>query len=271
MTIFTINVSNLTDCSHGCILSQTATGLSLVVTQGGYEGTAWILLCTFLVVSMQLGFAMLEVGNCREAHRMTVLAKNVLDSCVTVLGFWLYCEWSSPGLVQNRQGLMENHLVLFHSAFCANAVTICSGAMAERTHMVAYLLFAVFTSFVIYPPIALGAWGKEGFLSSEFHSKFHSGYDYHDFAGSGVVHVVGGCSALVGIMLLGRRIMKSKEDFDTAETCLDFEDDDFSPEVPYTIEEEHSPREGEHAPEALVARATPETWQRRFDDAERDE
>merc|ERR1719440_2520696 len=143
---------------------------------------------------------------------MTVLAKNVLDSSISIIVFWIYCELFQPNLVIGETGGICSHLVLFHSAFCANAVTICSGAMAERTHMTAYLFFAVLMSFVIYPELAISAWSNQGMFGAEYKDKFHTGYKYHDFAGSGVVHLVGGCSALVGNMLLGRRIMREESD-----------------------------------------------------------
>ena len=146
---------------------------------------AWILISTFLVVSMQLGFAMLEVGSVREVHRMTVLAKNILDSCVSCVAFWAFCTLSQPSIVYH-DGYAQQHLLIFHWAFCATCVTICSGAMAERTHMLAYLTFTALMGGVIYPIVAESAWGS-GLLQSQFHDRFHEGYSYHDFAGSGVV------------------------------------------------------------------------------------
>jgi len=172
--------------------------------------TVWILLCSFLILSMQLGFAMLEVGSVREAHRMTVLAKNIMDSVVSTVGFWIYCQCWSTSLVSDESGMVQYHLLIFHSTFCATSVTITSGSMAERAHMVAYLCHAVIMSGVIYPVIATSAWeSADSLWSSEFHERFHSGYHYLDFAGSGVVHFTGGCAALVGNKLLGRRIMRS--------------------------------------------------------------
>lgn len=171
---------------------------------------AWVLLCTFLVISMQLGFAMLEVGSVREAHRMTVLAKNIMDSCVSCLAFWAFCELVRPSIV-TEDGILQNHFMTFHWAFCATCVTICSGSMAERTHMVAYLSFAALMAGLVYPVIAESAWGSSattGILHEQFHNRFHEGYSYHDFAGSGVVHILGGVAALVGNSMLGRRIMR---------------------------------------------------------------
>jgi len=177
-----------------------------------YLDVAWILLCAFLIVSMQAGFAMLEVGSCREAHRMTVLAKNVLDSSISCLSFWVHCSVQEPSLVCNSHGQFEYHLLLFNWSFCATAVTICSGAMAERTHLVAYMWYAVLMASLVYPVVAEGAWGsRPSLLHGQFHYRHHTGYAYHDFAGSGVVHFTGGFTALLGNSLLGRRIMKPKD------------------------------------------------------------
>jgi len=155
---------------------------------------------------------MLEVGSVRAAHRMTVLAKNVLDSAVSCLAFWAYVKWSASSLAIDAHGEVQHHMLIFQCAFCATAVTICSGSMAERTHMGAYLCYAAVMAGMIYPVIADSAWGTEGgLLYKEFHGRIRGGYLYHDFAGSGVVHFTGGCSALVGNFLLGRRIMRPKE------------------------------------------------------------
>lgn len=182
----------------------------------GYVNVTWVLMCTFFVVSMQLGFAMLEVGSCRAAHRGTVVLKNVLDSAISCIAFWLGNTWRPLSVTHsNVNDMAENHLLLFHSAFCATCVTICSGSMAERTHMGAYCCYAVVMSGIIYPVLAEAAWGthEDVVLYREFHGRHNTGYRYHDFAGSGVVHLCGGCAALVGNFFLGRRILKPLDTF----------------------------------------------------------
>lgn len=171
-----------------------------------------ILMCTFLVISMQLGFAMLEVGSVRPKHRMTVLAKNLLDSVVSCLTFTVVCQLDGWTIQQDRLGVHRYHLKLFHWAFLATSVTICSGSMAERTQMTSYISYAVIMSAAIYPVLAESAWGRgigdRGILYSFFHTGWGGGhYRYRDFAGSGVVHLAGGTAALVGNLLLGRRIL----------------------------------------------------------------
>eukprot|EP00928_Gymnodinium_smaydae_P014820 TRINITY_DN15442_c0_g1_i1.p1 TRINITY_DN15442_c0_g1~~TRINITY_DN15442_c0_g1_i1.p1 ORF type:complete len:912 (-),score=122.17 TRINITY_DN15442_c0_g1_i1:157-2499(-) len=99
-------------------------------------------------------------------------------------------------------------MVFIHWAFCATSVTICSGSMAERAHMVAYLFFALIMSFIIYPEVAESAWRTSGMLAFGFDGRY-IGQPYYDFAGSGVVHLTGGCAAVMGNLLLGRRIMRN--------------------------------------------------------------
>eukprot|EP00929_Paragymnodinium_shiwhaense_P043490 TRINITY_DN22363_c1_g1_i1.p1 TRINITY_DN22363_c1_g1~~TRINITY_DN22363_c1_g1_i1.p1 ORF type:complete len:827 (+),score=133.90 TRINITY_DN22363_c1_g1_i1:78-2558(+) len=215
---------------------------------------AWVLLCAFLVVSMQLGFAMLEVGSCRKAHRMTVLAKNVLDSAVSAIGFCCYSKLNNPSvlLIGSPDGTTQaRHMIFFLWGFCANSVTVCSGSMAERVHMVAYLSYAFVMSSIIYPPLAESVWGQDSraFLHYEFHGRIR-GHAYHDFAGSGIVHLTGGISALIGNILLGRRIMISLP-----------ESDDETPKGP----SQHASDLADRATGAKGSR-----WARRFEDSLRD-
>ncbi|CAE7802203.1 amtB [Symbiodinium sp. CCMP2456] len=148
----------------------------------------WLLLCTFLVVSMQLGFAMLEVGGVREAHRMTVLAKNIMDSVVTCLVFAATVRFLHLSLVLGPDGHIRFEKELSNWAFSATCATICSGSMAERAHMIAYLVHAGVIGVVVYPLLAEGAWGYDTnfFLYRELHGRFQKNVDYHDCAGSGV-------------------------------------------------------------------------------------
>lgn len=247
--------------------------------------TSWLLLCTFLVVSMQLGFAMIEVGSVREAHRMTVLAKNVMDSAVSCLVFAIATGesfWESTLVLDSSKGIVYSDL-LYHWAFCATCVTICSGSMAERTHIIGYLTHAGIMAGVIFPPLAEAVWGSGGFLRPFFVNAVHQDIRYHDCAGSGVVHLVGGVAALAGNSLLGRRIMRLEDvvhepegDFrerleeapggGPAVTSQDMEFED--------VEQQRSPLERPLPGSKDLSKEdelTPEgRWQRRFDNAERD-
>lgn len=229
----------------GCSDNSTSCSSESDLELGKGLESLWLLLCTFLVVSMQLGFAMLEVGGVREAHRMTVLAKNVMDSVVTCLAFALAAEFLDMTLVQDKNGSKSYENLLSMWAFCATCTTICSGAMAERAHMVAYLAYAAVMGSVVYPPLAEGVWGRGGFFYNQLHDRFRTGISYHDCAGSGVVHLTGGCAAFTGCLLLGRRIM-----------CRELEpDDDGHWMDPEAAKEEENPKGN---------------WQRRFDDEARD-
>lgn len=258
----TLNLSSARDCQYGCFLRIVGKELLLVPARESDSNVIWILNCAFLVVSMQLGFAMLEVGSARKSQRTTVLAKNVLDSTVSMIGFWIYCSWRGSQLVTDSDGKIQNHLILFQSAFCGTAVTICGGSMAERAHMHAYLFFAVLMSLFIYPEIAEGAWTQNSMLSSQFHQP--SGYRYHDFAGSGVVHLTGGCCALIGNIFLGRRIMRRHDGSNDSRShsADSWDGDEFynTETTSYAGQEHHQQLAALHS----------SGWLRRFDDAERD-
>lgn len=253
-----VNASNIT----GTLSSQEAHAAMQNIS------VMMILVCSFFIMSMQLGFAMFEVGSVREAHRMTVLSKNILDSGASCLAFWAFSEWDRNnlcgGISCNNDGLLEYHLLFFNWAFCATAVTICSGSMAERTHMVAYLTYAAAMGGVIYPVIAQAAWGSEGsFLYSQFHGKFSDNSRYHDFAGSGVVHVTGGVSALVGNSFLGRRILQPVVPFGRRDSSV------VPPEVRFPTDGQ--PEDISTSEELIrLSRKPAGGWQRRFDDVERD-
>ncbi|CAK9079550.1 Putative ammonium transporter sll0108 [Durusdinium trenchii] len=167
---------------------------------------------------------------------------------VSSLSFFVACELVQPSIVQ-QNGVTESHLLLLHWAFLSTSVTICSGSMAERTHLLAYLCYAVVMSGLVYPILADSVWGNgRGLLHEHFHSVI-SGHSYYDYAGGGVVHLAGGIAALAGNLLLGRRILRPPAK-------------DFCPS-----NAENAGNDGaEQLKEALQ-----ETWQRRFDCTEDDE
>jgi len=213
-----------------------------------------ILMCTFLIVSMQLGFAMLEVGCVRQEHRMTVLAKNILDSVISSLSFAIACDVLKPSIVLSAAGRTENYLIFLHWAFLSTSVTICSGSMAERTHLVAYLCYAVVMSGFAYPILAESVWGHgDSALGSNFHDSV-AGHSYYDYAGGGVVHLAGGVAALVGNLMVGRRILRPP--------VKDF--------LPKTTESAEGSNPGP-ADKNRLGELLAETWHRRFDNPEDDE
>ena len=171
----------------------------------------WFLVGAILVFFMQCGFAMVETGFTRAKNAGNIIMKNLMDFCIgTVvfifLGYGLMMgdhgslgiigkpEW---GMFRDFEGFDWSSFV-FQLVFCATAATIVSGAMAERTKFSAYCLYSAMISLAVYPIEAGWVWGG-GWLSR---------VQFIDFAGSCVIHTVGGLSALVGAIILGPRIGK---------------------------------------------------------------
>lgn len=180
--------------------------------------TVWVLVAGFLVFWMNAGFALVESGFCRSKNTTNILGKNFVVFAITTLVYWLVGFGVMFGngndfigttgfMVPNDPSLFEalswtsvpvNAKFFFQLVFAGTAATIVSGAVAERIHYKAFLVFSVIMGAVIYPIGGHWVWGG-GFLGSG---------GMLDFAGSTVVHSVGGWAALVGIWLLGPRIGK---------------------------------------------------------------
>jgi len=176
----------------------------------------WTCVAAFLVFFMQAGFAMVETGFTRAKNAANILMKNLMDFSVGSIAFFLVGfglmfgasnGWFGTtlfGLSGVEQGGDWNWtFLIFQTVFAATAATIVSGAMAERTKFVSYLVYSVFISLFIYPVFGSWAWGSllEG-------SGWLEGMGFHDFAGSTVVHSVGGWIALAGAIVLGPRLGK---------------------------------------------------------------
>lgn len=161
----------------------------------------WVSLCSVLIVLMQVGFAMVESGSVQEKSVISTYAKNVLDF---VVGIFVACFFGYD-IAYPRDDFFiqrdhtQNMSLLFFSyvVFQATAATIVSGSMAERTSILGYLIFSAFLSGFIYPIAVRMSWGG-GYLA-------HLDPPFHDFAGSGVVHLVGGVASLVGAIVVGPR------------------------------------------------------------------
>lgn len=179
--------------------------------------TIWVLLAAFLVFFMQAGFAMVEAGFTRAKNAGNIIMKNLMDFSVGSLAYWaigfslMFGVGSFIGKAPLFLGGSFEHLglnislptfLLFQTVFAATAATIVSGAMAERTKFTSYLIYSAAISLVIYPVVGHWAWGG-GWLSD---------LGFIDFAGSTVVHSVGGWAAMVGAAILGPRIGKYRED-----------------------------------------------------------
>ncbi len=178
----------------------------------------WILVAAFLVFFMQAGFAMVESGFSRAKNAANLLMKNLMDFVVGsllffMIGFGLMFGRDVMGLLGgdgfmlSNIPLTTNHAVdwaffLFQAMFAAAAATIVSGAVAERLKFSAYLVYTLFISALIYPISGHWVWGG-GWLAQ---------LGFIDFAGSTVVHSVGGWAGLAGAMVLGPRIGKFNQD-----------------------------------------------------------
>lgn len=187
----------------------------------------WMMVCTALVFFMHLGFSFLEIGLTRQKNTINILFKNFF---VITVGLLLYClcgfnlmypefedgdmgilKFAGFGIAAPEGGMGFGYAdggytwwtdFLFQGMFAATAATIVSGAVAERIKLSGFMLFAVLYVGLIYPIVGAWKWGG-GFLEA---------WGFYDFAGSTLVHSVGGWGALITIYLLGARIGKFNKD-----------------------------------------------------------
>lgn len=178
----------------------------------------WTLLAAFLVFLMQAGFAMLEAGLTRAKNAANIIMKNLMDFSIGSLVFWLVgfglmfgtneTGWfgqdnflfnADPG---TEDGLVTMSFFIFQTVFAATAATIISGAVSERTKFGAYLLYSAAITAFVYPIFGSWVWGG-GWLTE---------LGFIDFAGSTVVHSVGGWAALAGAIVVGPRLGKFSAD-----------------------------------------------------------
>ncbi len=175
----------------------------------------WILLSAALVMLMQAGFTMLESGMVRAKNSYNVAIKNISDFCVAVLAFWLLGFGLMFGLNGNAfigtSGFFGTEVInprdmayfIFQATFVGTAATIVSGAVAERMKFSAYLMVSLLVSVLVYPIAGHWAWGSA--LGAETGGWLEA-KGFVDFAGSSVVHSLGGWIALAGVLVLGPRI-----------------------------------------------------------------
>jgi len=181
----------------------------------------WTCLAAFLVFFMQAGFAMVEAGFTRAKNAVNILMKNLMDFSVGSLafflvGFGLMFGATKGGFIGSSLfGLSEADpagnswdftFLIFQTVFAATAATIVSGAMAERTKFTSYLIYSVFITLFIYPIFGKWAWGS--LLLGDAGQGWLEAKGFCDFAGSTVVHSIGGWLALAGAIALGPRIGK---------------------------------------------------------------
>lgn len=187
---------------------------------------AWILVCAALVALMQAGFCLLELGMSRPKNCLNVAMKNMLDMGIGFIFFLLFGftlmfgsgvnGWAINGFSW-LPGYGGEHPVwifwVFQAVFAATAATIVSGAVAERTKFVGYLVFTAIICGFIYPVVGHWAWsGLAGDWGFGGGTGWLEGMGFGDFAGSSVVHGVGGACALAGIMVIGPRAGRFRAD-----------------------------------------------------------
>lgn len=172
----------------------------------------WFMIGALLVFFMQCGFAMVETGFTRAKNAGNIIMKNLMDFCIgtvvfSLLGFGLMMSENYvagfigiPSLTMFTDWTnFDWNTFVFQLVFCATAATIVSGSMAERTKFSAYCVYSAVISLVVYPIESGWVWNSQGWLAQ---------LGCVDFAGSIVIHMVGGISALVGAIILGPRIGK---------------------------------------------------------------
>ena len=168
----------------------------------------WVLICSFLIFMMQLGFSLVETGIVRSKNTINVAMKNLIDTVFSIIFFWIfgfglmfgldvYGLFGTDKFLIDGKDLHLNGFFFFQAMFAATAITIVSGAVAERIKFNGYIIVAIVVSAIIYPIFGHWAWSENGWLKA---------LGFIDFAGSTVVHSIGGWVALAGIIVLGPRL-----------------------------------------------------------------
>jgi Amt family ammonium transporter len=202
-----------------------STGLAQELTPEDVQvvlNNIWVFIAGILVFFMQAGFALVEAGLTRAKNVVNIFAKNMADAVIGILAFFATgyafafgsggSDWIGSGnwfltgyddYTAFDGGLSPATTFFFQAVFAATAVTIASGAMAERTKFSAYLLFSLVMCAFIYPVVVHWTWGGGLIANMSIGDAVYS-----DFAGSAIVHMTGGIAALMGAIFLGPRIGK---------------------------------------------------------------
>jgi Amt family ammonium transporter len=178
--------------------------------------TAWTLIAAFLVFGMQVGFVMLEAGFARSRESINILVEGIVDTCICGVTFW---AWGFAFMFEDGSGFIGKHgfflkgladtygttgvpllaFWVFQFAFADTCSTITSGAMVGRCGFIGDILYSIGVTGFIYPIIGHWAWGPDGWLAV-------MAVPFRDFAGSTVVHTIGGAISLIGAIALGPRL-----------------------------------------------------------------
>jgi ammonium transporter, Amt family len=200
--------------TRAAAFAQDPGGASTLAADPGAPVTfVWLIVCTALVFLMQAGFLLVEAGFARAKNTVNIVTKNIVDFIIAALAFWafgyafMYGDggFANPligltgfGLLGNGYDVTNALAFVFQLVFAATAATIVSGAMSERTKITSYMAYSFLVTALLYPIFGKWVWGG-GWLAS---------LGAHDFAGSGVVHALGGGVALAGAWLVGPRLGK---------------------------------------------------------------
>lgn len=218
--------------AHTAVSAQDTPPLTLESVSGDMQtlrmslNTIWVLIAAILVIFMNAGFAMLETGLCRQKNAVNILAKNLIVFALTSIAYWILgfsLMFGGPengfigggglflsgtpetyGLAPFPDGLPIPVFFLFQAAFAGTAATIVSGAVAERIKFTDFLIFSLLLTGIAYPITGHWVWNVSGWL---YNLQGDNG-GFRDFAGSTVVHSVGGWAALLGAAILGPRTGK---------------------------------------------------------------
>lgn len=197
------------------LLAQDAATADAIALLQRHADFVWTILAAVLVLLMQAGFSLIEVGMTRAKNAVNICMKNIMDLSMGSLAFWLVgfgiMFGPSGGWFGTGSFMLSDYATdqdpwlyafwIFQTVFAATAATIVSGAVAERTKFSVYIMYSVFLTAIVYPVFGSWAWGSlykgDGWLE---------GLGFIDFAGSTVVHSVGGWGALAGAMVVGPRL-----------------------------------------------------------------
>ena len=203
----------------GSVFAADPTGADLMAGSDDPNGIAltfvWMIVCGVLVFFMQAGFGLVEAGFAKSKNTVNIWSKNYLDFCIGGLayfffGYGIMYGTDIAGIIGSDGFLLLGDYYdvehardwFFQMVFAATAATIVSGAMSERTRITAYMAYSFMLSGIVYPLSGHWVWGG-GWLA---------GLGFHDFAGSGVVHMVGGFVGLIGARMVGPRNGKYNKD-----------------------------------------------------------
>ena len=204
----------------GSAAATVADSVSITIDQVALN-TMWVGICGALVFFMQAGFALLEAGLVRSKNTINVVMKNFMDMSVGAVAFWMFgfaimfgtipSGWFGQSHFALHNGEAWDYTFLFFQMmFAATAATIVSGSCAERVRFVPYLFATVIITSFIYTVFGSWAWG--GSYTNDGHEGWLKARKFIDFAGSSVVHSVGGWCALAGVIVLGPRLGRFASD-----------------------------------------------------------